>query len=311
MDKGFHMHHRQRTVAGDVSCSGTGVHSGRTVNLTIKPAPPNHGIKFVRTDLTNSPSIPALFKMVTDTTSATVLGTNGVIVSTVEHLLATLAGLSIDNALVEIDAYEVPILDGSAFPFVNMINRVGFKEQEANRCFFVIKKPVIIEENGKSAAIYPDSAFKITYTIAYDNPLIGKQQYSLEINAASFEKEISRARTFGFYHEYQSLQSFGLARGGSLDNAVVIDGQSILNQDGLRYPDEFVRHKILDCIGDFSLLGMPVMGHIIAEKSGHQFNHKLLTRLFASRDCWETAFLNCPGLQAGTAAPQPLKTLAL
>ncbi|MEW6077702.1 MAG: UDP-3-O-acyl-N-acetylglucosamine deacetylase [Thermodesulfobacteriota bacterium] len=305
------MYYCQRTVAGAVSCSGTGVHSGRTVNLTVKPAPPNHGIKFVRTDLSNAPSIPALFKMVTDTTSATVLGSNGAIVSTVEHLLATLAGLSIDNALIEIDSYEIPILDGSAFPFVTMIKQAGLQEQSAQRCFFVIKQPVTIEENGKKAAIYPDSVFKITYTIEYQNPLIGKQQLSLEVNETSFEKEVSRARTFGFYHEYQSLQSFGLARGGSLDNAVVIDGQSILNQDGLRYPDEFVRHKILDCIGDFSLLGMPLRGHIIAEKSGHQFNHKLLTRLFASRDCWETAFLNFPATQAGTEHDRSVKTLAL
>jgi UDP-3-O-[3-hydroxymyristoyl] N-acetylglucosamine deacetylase len=305
------MHTHQRTVAGEVFCSGTGVHSGRTVNLTIKPAPPNHGIKFVRTDLINAPSISALFKMVTDTTSATVLGNNGVIVSTVEHLLASLAGLSIDNALIEIDSYEIPILDGSALPFVTLINRIGIAEQDAQRCFFIIKKPVTIEEGGKTAAIYPESAFRISYTIEYDNALIGKQTYSLEIDEASFEKEISQARTFGFYHEYQMLQSYGLARGGSLDNAVVIDGQTVLNQDGLRYPDEFVRHKILDCIGDFSLLGMPVMGHIVAEKSGHLFNHKLLTKLFASRDCWETAFLSSPGPQAESDAGRPLKTLAL
>ncbi len=308
------MHHHQRTVAGEATCSGTGVHSGRTVNLTIKPAPPNHGIKFIRTDLTNAPCIPALFKMVTDTTSATVLGIDGVIVSTVEHLLATLAGLSIDNALIEIDAYEIPILDGSAFSFVDLINRVGIKQQEAQRCFFIIKKPVALEENGKSAAIYPDDAFRISYSIEYDNELIGKQEYSLEINEDSFGKEISRARTFGFYNEYQMLKSYGLARGGSLDNAVVIDGEAILNKDGLRYPDEFVRHKILDCVGDFSLLGMPVMGHIVASKSGHLFNHKLLKKLFASRDCWETAFpappASKPPMQDEDRSTRPLKSLA-
>lgn len=286
------MHNQQRTVAGKISCSGTGVHSGRTVNLAINPAPPNHGIKFVRTDLRNAPCIPALFKMVTDTSAATVLGNDGVIVSTVEHLLAGLAGLSIDNALIEIDSYEIPILDGSAIPFVTMINQTGIQLQDAQRCFFIIKKPVMIEENGKTAAIYPASAFKISYTIEYDNALIGKQEYSLEVNEASFEKELSRARTFGFYHEYHLLQQHGLARGGSLDNAVVIDGQTVLNKGGLRYPDEFVRHKILDCIGDFSLLGMPVMGHIIARKSGHLFNHQLLKKLFDSKDCWETAFLS-------------------
>ncbi len=304
------MHHHQRTVAGNISCNGTGVHSGRPVNLTIKPAPSNHGIKFVRKDLRNAPCIPAVFKMVTDTTAATVLGSNGAIVSTVEHLLACLAGLSIDNALIEIDAYEIPILDGSAFPFVDMIKQIGICDQEAQRCFFVIKKPVILEEDGKSAAIYPENSFKISYTIEYDNNLIGQQSYSLEINDTAFEKEISKARTFGFYHEYQMLRNHGLARGGSLENAVVIDGENILNTDGLRYPDEFVRHKILDCIGDFSLLGMPVLGHIVASKSGHLFNHKLLTKLFANRDCWQTAFLSAPAIQADPGAENPLKTLA-
>ena len=303
------MHHHQRTVAGEITCSGTGVHSGRTVNLTIKPAPANHGIKFIRTDLINAPSIPALFKMVTDTTAATVLGIDGVIVSTVEHLLASLAGLSIDNALIEIDSYEIPILDGSAFPFVDMINQVGILQQDARRCFFIIKNPVILEEGGKTAAIYPDASFRISYSIEYDNDLIGKQEYSLQINEHSFSEEISRARTFGFYHEYQTLKNYGLARGGSLENAVVIDGQAVLNQDGLRYPDEFVRHKILDCVGDFSLLGMPVMGHIVASKSGHLFNHKLLKKLFTSRDCWETAFLPLPADQAENAAARPAKSI--
>ncbi len=305
------MHIYQRTVAGEVACSGTGVHSGRTVNLTIKPAPPNHGIKFIRTDLRDAPCIPALFKMVTDTNAATVLGNDGVIVSTVEHLLSCLAALSIDNARIEIDAYEVPILDGSAFPFVNMINQAGIKRQDAQRCFFIIKKPVIINENGKTAAIYPESSgFKVSYTIEYDNTLIGKQEYSLKVSEDSFEKEISQARTFGFYHEYQTLQKHGLARGGSLDNAVVIDGETILNKGGLRYPDEFVRHKILDCIGDFSLLGLPVLGHVVAVKSGHLFNHKLLKKIFASRECWETSFLPRPDYQAEPGAEHSLKSLA-
>lgn len=305
------MQHHQRTVAGAVSCSGTGVHSGKTVNLTIKPAPPNHGIKFIRTDLINAPRIPALFKMVTDTTSATVLGIDGAIVSTVEHLLASLAGLSIDNALIEVDGYEIPILDGSAYPFVDMILQAGIEQQEAQRCFFIIKNPVILEENGKSAAIYPDPSFKITYRIEYDNELIGCQEYTLDITEDAFGREISRARTFGFYHEYQTLKNYGLARGGSLDNAVVIDGETILNKGGLRYPDEFVRHKILDCVGDFSLLGMPVLGHIVASKSGHLFNHKLLTRIFAARDSWETRFLSPPDpVETRGHDVRPLKSLA-
>ncbi len=296
------MSYCQQTLAKSVTCSGTGVHSGQESTVTIAPAPVNHGIKFTRTDLTHTPDIPALFKMVTDTSSATVLGFDGVIVSTVEHLLASLAGLGVDNALISIDSYELPIMDGSAKPFTEKIVAAGVKEQGAPRCFFIIKEPIEFEEGDKFVGIYPDTGFKITYTIDYDHFLIGQQTCSLEITEATFREEISDARTFGFYHEYEYFKSLGLARGGSLENAVVIDSEGILNPEGLRWPNEFVRHKMLDCLGDFSLLGMPIQGHIVARKSGHLFNHQLLQKFFQHKECWETKVLEKPPSLKSTAA---------
>ena len=283
---------QQRTIAKSVSCSGIGLHSGKPVNLTIKPAPTNHGIKFIRTDLPNCPDISAHFNMVVDTSLATVIGYDGFIVSTIEHLLGSCAGLSIDNARVEVDAYEMPIMDGSAGPFTSTIKAAGIKEQASPKCFFVIKKPIELKKNGKSVGVYPCSTFKITYTIEYAHPLINKQSYTVSVSDQIFEREISRARTFGFLHEYEHLKRYGLANGSSLDNVIVIDKDDILNQDGLRYPDEFVRHKILDCIGDFSLLGMPILGHVVASKSGHAFNHDFLKKFFAQKESWETRIIH-------------------
>ncbi len=279
---------KQRTVVTSVSCSGVGVHSGKKVNLTIKPAPVNHGIKFKRTDLPDSPSISAHFNMVVDTSLATVIGQDGFIVSTIEHLMASFSGLSIDNALVEVDAYEMPIMDGSAGPFTAMIKKAGIMEQIEPRCFFVIKEPIELKKDGKSVGIYPSSTYKITCAIEYDHPLIEKQSYSTDVSDEVFEREISKARTFGFLYEVKYLKRYGLARGGSLDNVVVIDKQDIVNHGGLRYPDEFVRHKILDCIGDFSLLGMPLLGHVVSNKSGHAFNHAFLKEFFDRKESWET-----------------------
>jgi len=285
------MHFKQRTVAGLVNCSGVGIHSGKKVNLTIKPAPVNHGIKFKRIDLPDSPSISAHFNMVVDTSLATVIGYDGFIVSTIEHLMATFAGLSIDNALVEIDGYEMPIMDGSAEVFTSSIMAAGIKEQDGQRCFFVVKEPIELKENGKFVGIYPESSFKITCNIDYDHPLVKKQSYTIELSDEVFEREICRARTFGFLHEYEDMKRFGLARGGSLDNVVVIDREKILSKNGLRYKDEFVRHKLLDCIGDFALLGMPVLGHVKVSKSGHFFNHAFLKKFFAQKESWETKIM--------------------
>jgi UDP-3-O-[3-hydroxymyristoyl] N-acetylglucosamine deacetylase len=282
------MNRHQRTLRSIVSCSGIGIHSGKDVHLTIHPAPVNHGIKFVRTDLLNSPDISAVFNQVVDTSLATVIGYDGFIVSTIEHLMAAFAGLSIDNARVEIDAYEMPIMDGSAGPFTDLILNGGIEVQDSPKCYFAIKKPTELKAGGKFVGMYPSPVFKISYTIEYDHPLINKQTNTFEISEKTFQNDISRARTFGFLDEYEMLKRYGLAKGGSLDNVVVIDGNEIMNPEGLRYPDEFVRHKVLDCIGDLSLLGMPILGHVVVGKSGHAFNHAFLKKLFSEKASWET-----------------------
>jgi len=284
----------QRTLDQEVNCSGIGLHSGKEVHLTLKPAPINYGIKFVRKDLPDNPTIPARFNYVVDTSLATVIGLDGAIVSTIEHLMACLAGLSIDNAIVELDSYEVPVMDGSAGPFTRMILEAGIREQKAERHFFVLKKPIELEQDGKFVGVYPDTTFKITCNIEFEHHLIRKQSCSIEVVDYIFEREVSSARTFGFLHEVEYMKRYGLARGGSLDNAVVIDNSDILNEEGLRYRDEFVRHKLLDCIGDFSLLGMPILGHIVTRKSGHAFNHAFLEKFFNKKTCWQTQILPFP-----------------
>jgi UDP-3-O-[3-hydroxymyristoyl] N-acetylglucosamine deacetylase len=285
---------QQRTIAKTVSCKGIGVHSGREVHLTIHPAPSNQGIQFMRSDLMDSPRVTAHFNNVVDTSQATVIGYNGFIVSTIEHLMAAFAGLGIDNATVELDSHEMPIMDGSAGPFTALLRSAGVRTQEGARCYFVVNEPIELSENGKFVGIYPDTDFRITCTIEYDHPLIGLQTLSVDVNDRVFEAEISRARTFGFLHEYEYMKHYGLAQGGSLENVVVIDEDSVLNPEGLRFPDEFVRHKILDCLGDFSLLGMPLMGHVKAVKSGHAFNHEFLKAFFLHKDKWETVTVACP-----------------
>jgi UDP-3-O-[3-hydroxymyristoyl] N-acetylglucosamine deacetylase len=216
--------------------------------------------------------------------------------------MACLAGLSIDNMIVELDAYEVPVMDGSAGPFTRMIMEAGIQQQEAPRHFFVLKEPIELEQDGKFVGAYPDTTFKITCNIDFEHPLIRKQSCSIEVEDHVFEREISSARTFGFLHEVEYMKRYGLARGGSLDNAVVIDESGILNEGGLRYPDEFVRHKLLDCIGDFSLLGMPILAHIVTHKSGHAFNHAFLENFFSNKTSWQTLTLNKPADPAcGTA----------
>ena len=284
----------QRTLDHEVNCSGIGLHSGKEVHLALKPAPINHGIKFVRKDLPDNPTIPARFNCVVDTSLATVIGLDGAIVSTIEHLMACLAGLSVDNVVVELDSYEVPVMDGSAGPFTRMILEAGIREQNAERHFFVLKKPIELKQDGKFVGIYPDTTFKITCNIEFEHRLIRKQSCSIEVVDHIFEREISSARTFGFLHEVEYMKRYGLARGGSLDNAVVIDKSEILNEGGLRYQDEFVRHKLLDCIGDFSLLGMPILGHIVTRKSGHAFNHAFLEKFFNNKTCWQTQTMHPP-----------------
>ena len=278
----------QKTIAREVSCSGVGVHSGRMVQLTVKPAPTNHGIQFVRTDLPNRPCIPARFNKVVDTSLATVIGSDGFIVSTIEHFMAALTGLAIDNALVEVNSYEMPIMDGSAGPFARMLKSAGIEEQDAPRCFFVVNEPIELAEDNKFVGIYPDPHFRITCSIEFEHPLIQFQECSVIISGDRFEKQIADARTFGFLQEQEHMKKYGLGQGASLDNVVVIGQDRVLNEGGLRYPDEFVRHKLLDCIGDFSLLGLPILGHIVARRSGHAFHHAFVEKFFLQKHAWQT-----------------------
>lgn len=282
------LYYYQHTVANPVRCVGIGMHSGKTVNLTIQPAPVNHGIRFVRTDLVEKPSVAAHFNMVVDTSLATVIGYDGFIVSTIEHLMAAFAGLGIDNAVVALDSHEMPIMDGSALHFINAILPIGIQEQDSPRYYFSVKEPIALTDGDKSITIYPHPSFQVTCTIEYDHPLISQQQVSLDLGTNCFPTEISAARTFGFLHEYEYLKRYGFAQGGSLDNVVVLDKTGILNADGLRYPDEFVRHKVLDCIGDLYLLGMPILGHVVANKSGHALNNAFLKEMFSRKQSWET-----------------------
>lgn len=289
LDKETAMYKKQRTLAEPVYFRGNGLHSGQTVNLTVKPAPPNFGIKFKRIDLPGKPLITSHFNRVIDTSLATVIGENGYIVSTIEHLMASLYGLSIDNAVAELDAYEVPIMDGSAAVFTDVIKSAGIVEQDAPRLYFVIKSPIILEQDGKAVGVYPGANRTISCTIKFDHHAIKEQKYTIELTDGSFAREIGPARTFGFYQEIEYLKRYGLAKGGSLDNAVVIDQAGIMNENGLRFPEEFVRHKILDSIGDFSLLGMPILGHIELYKSGHNFNHSFLKEFFKQKKSWVTS----------------------
>ncbi|MCF8068933.1 MAG: UDP-3-O-acyl-N-acetylglucosamine deacetylase [Desulfobacterales bacterium] len=282
------MFFHQRTIKKAVSCEGVGLHSGKTVRLKVKPAEVNHGITFVRTDLPDNPDIRAHFNKVVDTSLATVIGEGGIIVSTIEHLMASLSGLSIDNAIVEVTSYELPIMDGSAGPFAEMLKSAGIKKQEKPRYYFVVKEPIEIEDGEKFVGVYPDPDFRITCTVDYDHPLLKDQTFSVNVTPDIFEQDIASARTFGFLHEVEHMKRYGLARGGSLDNAIVVGKDDILNPDGLRFSDEFVRHKILDCVGDFSLLGMPFLGHVIVRKSGHAFNHAFLKSFIANKSSWDT-----------------------
>lgn len=281
----------QSTLKEPVTCSGVGLHSGNAVAMTLRPAPPNHGVKFMRVDLPEKPVIPALFSRVVDTSLATVVGYDNVIVSTIEHLMAALTGFGIDNVLIELDNYEIPILDGSARVFAEIITKTGIISQEVPRQAFILRRPIEIEDGERFVGVYPDDSYRISCSIDFPHPLIGAQSMEMEVTGAEFIAKVANARTFGFVRDLETMRVFGLAKGGSLENAVVVDSDCVVNEDGLRYPDEFVRHKLLDCVGDFSLLGMPILGRIVTRKSGHQFNHLFLEKFFASREQWETGFL--------------------
>jgi UDP-3-O-[3-hydroxymyristoyl] N-acetylglucosamine deacetylase len=277
----------QKTIASSVSCSGVGIHSGQTVDLTISPAPAGQGINFIRTDLNPQVRIPAIWENIKCGINASTLGVNGTRVGTVEHLLAALAGLGIDNAEVYINGPELPILDGSAGPFVDMLKDAGIVELDAARSWLVVKKPVEARINGSRIEIRPSSMPAVQCTISFNHPMLEHQERKTTFRSSEFVSDIAGARTFGFLQDVERLQSVGLALGGSLDNAVVFDDDGIVNEEGLRWQDECVRHKILDIIGDLSLAGRPIMGEVIAHKSGHALNHMLLRELLTSPASYE------------------------
>lgn len=280
---------KQRTLKNAIRATGVGLHTGDKIYLTLLPAPVDTGIVFRRVDLDPVVEIKATAENVGDTTLSTSLMKDDVRVSTVEHLLSAMAGMGIDNAIVEVSAAEVPIMDGSAGPFVFLIQSAGIEEQDAPKKFIRIKRAVTVEDGDKTATFLPFDGFKVSFSIDFDHPVFKGRTLNAEVDfsSTSFVKEVSRARTFGFMHEIEYLRSKGLAKGGSVDNAIVVDEYRILNEDGLRYEDEFVKHKILDAIGDLYLLGNSLIGEFKAHKSGHALNNKSLRQLIAQEDAWE------------------------
>ena len=275
----------QHTIASPVAINGIGLHTGVTVSVRLCPAPANTGIVFRRMDLEGF-AIEAHSGHVARVSYATSLMRKGVLISTTEHLLSALAGLNVDNVSVELDNLELPILDGSALPFVKLIAKAGLRRQRARRTYMKLLRPVEVVEGAKRLAIYPSETFEITYKILFPHPLIGEQTLTFVPNPANYEAEIAPARTFGFLEEVEMLRKNGLIRGGSLENAVVLTRDAVLNPEGLRFPDEFCRHKVLDLIGDLALLGRPVLGHVVAERAGHAMHAQLVSRLLQERKAW-------------------------
>ncbi len=283
----------QHTVRGPAHFAGVGVHTGVIANVTVKPAPVDHGVVFVRTDVTDRDNVvPALGLAVVRTQLGTVIGNvAGVEVATIEHLMAALAMLGIDNARVEIDGPEMPILDGSAGPFVAGLDRAGKRQQGAPRRFIEILETIEVAVGDKRAALKPAERFEVAFEIRFPTAAIGRQAIDLAMDEATFRGEIAECRTFGFLHEVEALRAMGLARGGSLENALVIDGDRLLNPEGLRRPDEFVRHKALDAIGDLYVLGAPIVGRFEGVLAGHEINNALIRALLAQPDAWRMVTL--------------------
>jgi UDP-3-O-[3-hydroxymyristoyl] N-acetylglucosamine deacetylase len=273
---------RQRTLGTAVSCTGIGLHSGDKVTVTLRPAHPDHGIVFYRTDLASSPPIPARIDRVVDSRRATTLGVDDVRIATVEHLLAALCGMGVDNVRVEVDGPEIPILDGSAAPFVYVLRTAGIVSQKPSKRFLLVRRPVEVRSNGQWARIAPARRLSIACTIDFDHPLIQRQTYRMDFSDSAFAQDVARARTFGFMEEVERMRRENLALGGTLGNAVVVDDFHILNPDGLRFPDEFVRHKVLDALGDLMLVGIPIVGQFESYKGGHATNHDLLRVLLGT-----------------------------
>ena len=291
---GYSLDPHQYTLKKSVSCCGVGLHSGRTVNLSIKPAAVNSGIRFFKTDMPADTAIPAHMNQVVDTRLATTLGNDHFTISTTEHLMAAFQGFGIDNADVEIDATEVPIMDGSAGPFFQLLRGSGKRKQSGFKKAIRITRPVTYCDGDKHITISPYEGFKVTGEICFDDTVIKTQKYTFDPSAGRFGDEIAKARTFGYVEQVEELWANGLAKGGSLDNVIAIhwNRKSVLNEDGLRYDDEFIRHKVLDLVGDLALLGGPVLGHVTAYKAGHAQHLGLMQAIVAAAGCWELVEMN-------------------
>ena len=286
----------QRTLKTRIGATGVGLHSGSSIAMTLLPAPPDSGILFRRADLSPPVEIPARASHVGDTRLGTVLTAGSARVSTIEHLMSAFAGLGVDNAVVEVSAAEVPIMDGSADPFVFLVQSAGVIEQDRPKRFVRILKEVAVREDDKWARFTPHDGFRVNFEIDFDHPLMrgGMAVASMDFSSTTYLKEVSRARTFGFMRDIETLKRHNLALGGTLDNAIVLDDAGIMNEDGLRYRDEFVKHKILDAIGDLYLLGHGIIGEFTGYKSGHGLNNQLLRALLSQPDAWELVSFSAP-----------------
>ncbi|MGE0042595.1 MAG: UDP-3-O-acyl-N-acetylglucosamine deacetylase [Vicinamibacterales bacterium] len=290
----------QQTLRRQISCAGIGLHSGNKVTLTLKPAPAGTGIRFRRTDL--GVEIPATVDSVAGITLATALGRDGATVETVEHLLAAIVSVGLDNVYIELTQNEVPIMDGSSAPFLYLLHEAGLKRLAAPRQYLKVLRPVQITNGDKRIAIYPSDHFKVSYTISFDHPLLRHQSRTERITEQTFAEHIAAARTFGFLKEVEYLRQNGLALGGSLENAIVIGDTGVLN--ALRFEDEFVRHKILDVVGDLALVGYPIIGHVVAHRAGHALHTALGAQLLAERDAW--TLVDSPGAELPEAETVPV-----
>jgi UDP-3-O-[3-hydroxymyristoyl] N-acetylglucosamine deacetylase len=302
-------------LANSVSCAGIGLHSGQSVTLTLRPAPADTGVVFVNRNGHAGASLAASVDHLVPTELCTAISGNGFQVKTIEHVLAALAGLNVDNVYVEVDAGEAPVMDGSSAPFVKLIQSAGIVSQNRPQPYLKITRPLEVIDGSRRVRIEPSATPRITYSIQYDHPLIQTQTYSYEHSARAFESEIAEARTFGFLQEVEALWARGLGRGGNLDNTVVLSQDGILNESGLRFTNEFVRHKVLDLIGDFSLLGLPFIGHLIADRSGHALHTRLVKQILNHPECWVLLNTDHPAVQAeplpAITAPRSSSAVAL
>ncbi|MEG3640002.1 UDP-3-O-acyl-N-acetylglucosamine deacetylase [Magnetococcus sp. PR-3] len=301
--------HYQRTLKNTVRCTGIGMHSGQKAYLSLSPAPESTGIVFRRTDLEGA-LVPAHVENVKDTRLCTTIANkDGVSISTIEHLLAAFAGMGVDNAYVDIDGPEVPIMDGSAAPFVFLLECAGIVDQQAPKRRIRIKETITVKDGDKIARFEPGEGFHLSFLLDYDHPVLKRQKVGISLNETAFVKEVSRARTFGFVKEVEYLQANGLAKGASLDNAIAIGDYQIINEDGLRYEDEFARHKLMDALGDLYLLGTPIIGKFVGERSGHALNNLLLKALLAQTHAWELVEGDPSSATARVVAAEPAHSM--